>query len=85
MSTKSIPAQTIKTCDCCGVVMDSKTARQDGGLVLKADALDMHGIAVADASRRIDLCDTCLYVVGTAIDTAIAAHKATAQINANKE
>lgn len=71
MSTKTIPAQTIKTCDCCGVTMTAQNSRQEGKLTLNAHALDMHGHACADATRKLDLCDSCLYVVGKAIDAAI--------------
>ena len=73
MSTKTIPAQTIKTCDCCGVVMDGRNSRQEGALVLKAHALDMQGARCADATRKLDLCDSCLYDVSKAVDTAMAA------------
>lgn len=73
MSTKTIPAQTIKTCDCCGVVMNGNNSRQSGALVLRADALDMQGSPCADATRKMDLCDSCLYYVGKAVDSAIAA------------
>ena len=73
MSTKTIPAQTIKTCDCCGVVMDGRNSRQEGALVLKAHALDMQGAPCADATRKLDLCDSCLHDVGNAIDAALAA------------
>ena len=60
MSTKTIPAQTIKTCDCCSVTMDGQNSRQEGKLTLNAHALDMHGHACADATRKFDLCDPCL-------------------------
>lgn len=79
MSTKTIPAQTIKVCDCCGATMDRKNSRQEGELIIKAYALDMHGHAVADAGRKMDLCDSCLHRVTKAIDeAAIAAQKANA-------
>lgn len=73
MSAKTIPAQTVKTCDCCQVVMDGKTSRQEGHLTLEAHALDMQGTACADATRKLDLCDSCLYAVGKSIDAALAA------------
>ncbi len=73
MSKKIIPAQTIMTCDGCGVVMDARNSRQDGGLTLRAHALDMQGSQCADATRKLDLCDSCLYAVGKAIDAAISA------------
>lgn len=71
MSTKTIPAQTIKTCDCCGIVVDRKNGRQEGGLVLKAHALDMQGSPCADATRKLDLCDRCLYDVTKAVDVVL--------------
>lgn len=72
MSMKIIPSQTIMTCDGCGVVMDARNSRQDGALTLKAHALDMHGSPCADATKKLDLCDSCLYAVGKALDTAIS-------------
>ena len=75
MSTKTIPAQTIKTCDCCSVTMDGQNSRQEGKLTLNAHDLDMHGHARADATRKFDLCDSCLFDVAKAIDSAIAARK----------
>ena len=71
MSTKTIPAQTIKTCDRCGVSMDSNNSRQEGKLTVNAHALDMHGHACADATRKFDLCDSCLHVVAKAIEVAM--------------
>lgn len=73
MSTKTIPAQTIKTCDCCDVVMDGRNSRQDGTLMLKAHALDMQGSPCADATRKLDLCDSCMWHVGKAVDAALFA------------
>ena len=72
MSTKIIPAQTIKTCDCCGVTMDRRNSRHEGKLTLNAYALDMQGSPCADATRKLDLCDSCLYKVEKAIDAAMA-------------
>ena len=63
MSTKTIPAQTIKTCDCCQVVIGAQNSRKEGCLTLKANALDMQGAPCADATRKLDLCDSCLYDV----------------------
>ena len=75
MSTKTIPAQTIKTCDCCSVTMDGQNSRQEGKLTLHAHALDMHGHACADATRKFDLCDSCLFDGARAMDSATAARK----------
>lgn len=75
MSIKTIPAQTIKTCDYCGVVMDGKNSSQEGALHLKAHALDWQGMPCADASRKLDLCNDCLFKVGKAIDAAMQGSK----------
>ncbi|MFG6441108.1 hypothetical protein [Roseateles sp. LKC17W] len=74
MSITTIPAKTIKTCDRCKAVMDGRNDRQEGALLVKAHALDMHGHACADASRKFDLCDSCLYTVAKTIDAAMASH-----------
>ena len=79
MSTKTIPAQTIKYCDCCSRVMDGGNSRQEGALVLKAHALDMQGAPCADATRKRDLCDSCLYAVTKAVDHALGSTRAAAQ------
>lgn len=75
MSTKTIPAQTIKTCDSCGTVMTSKNSRQAGLLKLRLHVLDMQGSACADGSRELDLCDECLYHVTKSIDHVIEARR----------
>ncbi len=71
MAIQTIPARTVVTCDRCGVVKNGKNDKQEASLLLKSHALDMHGHACADASRRIDLCDSCLYVLSNAIDAAM--------------
>jgi len=76
MSTKTIPAQTIKTCDCCGVTIDRQNSRQEGKLTLNAHALDMQGSPCADATRKLDLCDSCLYDVAKAVDVVLSAARA---------
>jgi len=83
VAIKTIPSQTIKTCDSCGVSITAQNGRQEGALHVKAHALDMQGFACADASRKIDLCDRCLYSVSSAIDAAMrAARLATPPDNA---
>ena len=72
MSTKTIPAQVIKTCDGCSVTINPQNSRQEGKLTLNAHALDMQGAPCADATRKLDLCDSCLYKVGKAIEAAMA-------------
>ena len=74
-----------RKCDCCGVVMDGRNSRQEGALVLKAHALDMQGAPCADATRKLDLCGSCLYDVSNAVDTAMAAARSQAKEGANHE
>lgn len=76
MSTTTIPAKTVKTCDCCGITMDGKNDRQEGALHIKAHALDWSGCAVADASQKLDLCDGCLYEVSKALEFVRAERRA---------
>jgi hypothetical protein len=71
VSITTIPAKTLKTCDRCGVTMDGKNSSQEGALHIKAHALDWQGMPCADASRKLDLCNRCLYDVCAAIDAAI--------------
>ncbi|MGN8062755.1 hypothetical protein ACTJK4_13945 [Ralstonia sp. 22111] len=73
MTTKTIPARTITTCDCCGVEMTGKNSRLDGGIKIKENGLDFQGMAVADASRSFDLCDDCLPKVKRAINDVFEA------------
>ena len=68
MAVKTIPAQTIKTCDVCGVVADKKNARQEGHLTLKRHILDYLGQPSADGTASFDLCDRCLEKISTAIN-----------------
>lgn len=72
MSTKTIPAQTIKICDRCETEMKGLNCVKEGCLTLKMHALDMQGAACADATRKIDLCDSCLYHIAKALDAAMA-------------
>lgn len=68
MSTRTIPAQVIQSCDCCSDVLSPENHREEGILQIRANALDLHGIACADASRSLDLCDACLQRMSRAID-----------------
>ncbi len=71
MSTKTIPAQTIKTCDCCNSVLSYSTNhRQSGALHLKRDLLDMQGAPCASGAVSLDLCDDCLPIITEAVNTA---------------
>lgn len=79
MASKTIPAQTIKTCDACHVTLDKQNHRSEGALRIKQHALDMQGFACADASVNLDLCDRCLYTITSAINAAMAATPPAAQ------
>lgn len=75
---QKLPEKTIVTCDICKRSTDGEPRtywRQNGGLVLKRDALDMHGHPCADASVRLDLCDVCLQKVSEAINGLAEVHK----------
>lgn len=67
MSTKVIPAQSVTTCDACGVVCTGGNRRHGAALHLKRDGLDYSGTPVGDASFQADLCDMCLGRVENAL------------------
>lgn len=75
MSTRTIPAEKIVTCDCCQKDVGSPGVKrvQSGGLHLLRDGLDMHGHACANADVKLDLCDSCLQIIATAINQACTA------------
>ena len=73
MAIKTIPARTIKTCDCCGVEIKATNGCKEAKLTLKQHALDMQGSACADATCILDLCDGCAWTVSEAINKAVAA------------
>lgn len=68
MATRVIPEQKITTCDVCGIETDKKNRSLGGRLVLKRDALDFQGQAVADASVMRDLCDSCLKEISDVVN-----------------
>lgn len=67
MTKKQIPAQTITTCDCCGVECKGSNYVHEGKLTLTRAALDFQGCPVADATIRLDLCDRCNSAIGDAV------------------
>lgn len=77
MSTHTTPAKTVITCDCCGKTCGAEPGQvrrvYSGGLIVKKDALDFQGYAVADASVKRDLCDSCLHIVSAAVNQACEA------------
>ena len=72
MSIEVIPEVRKTICDCCrrAVGEQSVYRKQNGGLHLRCDALDMQGHACACADVRLDLCDDCLGSVSEAINAA---------------
>lgn len=62
MSTKIITEQRIVTCDCClrEIGNNGVWRAQNGGIIVKRDALDYQGAPCADAGISLDLCDKCL-------------------------
>lgn len=68
---REIPKTVEVTCDACGVVIkedDRKVLRnQNGRIIIKRDAIDWYGCAVADGSLSFDLCDKCLDQIVSAI------------------
>lgn len=72
MSTQTIPAQTVVTCDCCKVTCTRSLGPgrrvAEGRLTIKQHALDYLGDPAADGSLTLDLCDSCLFKINTAIN-----------------
>ena len=59
---KKIPGREEMYCDVCGRLCEKggHPRTRNGELIVKKDALDFQGAAVADASVRRELCDPCL-------------------------
>ncbi len=83
MSVKVTPEVVTIICDCCQNMIGENGAirRQLGALHLLRNALDMHGHPCADASMKIDLCDGCLSVISNAINDAVTAVRANAEVH----
>ena len=72
MTTRKIPATNEITCDACGgIVGKGVTNIQSGKLTLNQSALDWGGCPVADGSVVMDLCDSCLGKVASAINAVV--------------
>ena len=75
MSVKTIPSQTIVTCDCCGIETDNGLARQSRRmkthLKFEQDALDFQGMACANGTVEFDFCDQCARTIREAINHAM--------------
>lgn len=63
--TKTIPAQTIVTCDIC---LEAGNRKQEGKLIIKQHAIDYMGTPCANGDVEFDLCDECLNGVREAIN-----------------
>lgn len=71
MAVKNVPAQTVITCDRCGVECKTRNYIHNSKLTLVRAGLDFQGQAVADASIRADLCDRCSDKVLAAVSAAL--------------
>ena len=67
---KTIPGREDLYCDVCGRLCGKGEAprTRNGELIVKMDALDFQGKAVADASVRRELCDPCLERIGKVVN-----------------
>lgn len=75
MSTRTVPAEKVVTCDCCRKDVGAPGVKRSrsGELHVLRDALDFQGYVCADASIKLDLCDSCLNIIATAINQACEA------------
>lgn len=64
----TIPARLVKTCDICKKDDSTTRFRADGELHIKQHALDYQGSPCANGDMKIDICDTCLPKIITAIN-----------------
>ncbi len=75
MTSKTIPARLVITCDRCGVEthqsLGTGRRRRKGVLSIESDGLDALGDPCCNANRSIDLCDDCLFKIETAIEAAM--------------
>lgn len=74
MTTKTVPAYDVTTCDCCGVVMTPENARLKVVLKIKTDPKDWDEGALYP-SRQLDLCNSCYFKIDSAVDAIIEAAK----------
>lgn len=68
--TKTIPAQTIITCDICK--KDNPVRKRQAVLTMKRDALDYMGDPSADGTYTLDLCDSCETTISELINKLFA-------------
>ena len=71
MTTQVIPAQTIKTCDCCQCTCDLSNSLQEGHMKITAHALDPNNQPCGSAAKEWDLCDSCLRELQYAVKNTI--------------
>ena len=71
MAERNTPATKTYICDGCGAEAQDRFPPNWTKLIIKANALDYQGMAVADASVSRDLCAACTGVVHKAVNDAI--------------
>lgn len=71
MTTKTIPQQTIVTCDRCGRDITKSHRAMRGAIHVERAGLDFQGVAVASNDIDFDLCDPCLTTVVAALESAM--------------
>ena len=78
MGVTHIPATFRHTCDGCGVSLDTSSKDRPKfwcSLILRRDAYDYHGCAVADGTREFLLCDVCADGAAAAVNAALASRR----------
>lgn len=68
MTTRTIPARVITTCDLCDSVCTRENRRHTGSVNVERAGLDMAGHAVGNDSLHYDVCDICLGLVVFTLD-----------------
>ena len=71
MAERNTPATKTYICDGCGAKAQDHIPSNWTKLIIKANALDFQGAAVADASVSRDLCATCTGIVHKAVNEAV--------------
>lgn len=65
---KTIPSKLVMVCDICKKDDSTTRFRAAGELHIKQHALDYQGSPCANGDMKIDICDTCLPKIITAIN-----------------
>jgi hypothetical protein len=72
MTTTTVPARTVTTCDGCGIECTNKNRSRSGTMTLRADQLDHQGTPIANGGGIYDFCDHCVSLVMAAVLEVIA-------------